>query len=186
MNNSEFNSKEYWENRYKSGDDSGIGSKGIIAQYKAAIINNFVKENNVQTVCELGCGDIQFSLYNVPEFTGYDVSDFVIERNKKLYEHKFTTLMSDLTSYDLTMSLDVILHLIEDEVYYQYMKDLFRLSKKYVIIYSPDRDQIFSGIHNKFRKFTSDVPKEFKLIELINNPYKGEYTQADFYIFKKE
>jgi hypothetical protein len=66
------------------------------------------------------------------------------------------------------------------------MKDLFRLSKKYVIIYSPDRDQIFSGIHNKFRKFTSDVPKEFKLIELINNPYKGEYTQADFYIFKKE
>jgi hypothetical protein len=185
MNSSEFNSKEYWENRYKFGDDSGIGSKGIIAQYKAMIINDFIKENNIQTVCELGCGDVQFMLYDVPEFTGYDVSNFVIERNKRLYKHKFTTLINELTSYDLTMSLDVILHLIEDDVYYQYMKDLFRLSKKFVIIYSPDRNEIFSGIHNKFRKFTPDVPENFRLLKMIDNPHKGNETQADFYFYLK-
>jgi hypothetical protein len=181
-----FNSKEYWENRYMSGSDSGIGSKGILAKYKAYIINQFVKENNIQTVCELGCGDVQFTLYNIPEFTGYDVSSFIIEKNKKIYKHKFTTSIDELTSYDLTMSLDVILHLIEDEVYYQYMKDLFRLSNKYVLIYSPNKNQILGGVHNKYREFLPDVPENFKLLQFINNPHKGEHTQADFFIFKMQ
>ena len=186
MNENTFNSKEYWENRYKSGDDSGIGSKGLLAYYKSSVINDFVEKNNVQTACELGCGDWLFSLFKIPEFTGYDVSEFVIERNKNRYKHKFTTQLTDLTSYDLTISMDVILHLMEEEVYQQYMKNLFRLSNKYVIIYSPDKDQIFSGIHNKFRKFSPDVPKDFELIQFIDNPYKGEYTQADFYIYRKK
>lgn len=181
-----FNSKEYWESRYKSGGNSGAGSQGVIAQYKAKIINDFVKNNNIQTVCELGCGDWLFSLYDVPEFVGYDVSEFVIERNKKTYKHKFTTSMAELTSYDLTISMDVILHLIEEDVYQQYMKDLFRLSNKYVIVYSTNWDEILGGIHNKFRKFLPDVPQNFQLIEFIENPHKGILTQADFFIFKKQ
>lgn len=180
-----FNSKEYWENRYKSGGNSGAGSRGIYAQYKAKIINDFVKNNNIQTVCELGCGDYLFELYNVPEFIGYDVSSFIVEQNRKKSNLKFTASMADLTSYDLTISMDVILHLIEEEVYQQYMKDLFRLSNKYVIVYSTNWDEILSGIHNRFRKFTVDVPQEFELIEFIDNPYKGPDSQADFFIFKR-
>jgi hypothetical protein len=180
-----FNSKEYWENRYKSGGNSGIGSQGIIAEYKAKVINDFVKNNNIQTVCELGCGDWLFSLFKVSEYTGFDVSEFVVERNKKIYKHKFTTSMNELTLYDLTISMDVILHLIEEEVYQQYMKDLFRLSNKYVIVYSTNKDEILGGIHNIFRKFLPDVPQEFELIEFIDNPHKGPNTQADFFIFKK-
>jgi hypothetical protein len=93
--------------------------------------------------------------------------------------------MNELTSYDLTISMDVILHLIEENIYQQYMKDLFRLSNKYVIIYSTNKDEILGGIHNLFRKFMPKVPQNFELIEFINNPYKGEYTQADFFIFKR-
>lgn len=185
MSNIKFNSKEYWENRYKSGGNSGAGSQGIIAQYKASIINDFVKKNNIQTVCELGCGDWLFSLFDVPEYTGYDVSEFVVERNKKQYKHKFTTSINELTSYDLIISMDVILHLIEEDVYQQYMKDLFRLSNKYVIIYSTNWDEILGGVHNKFRKFISDVPENFELIEFIDNPHKGEHTQADFFMFRR-
>jgi len=183
----EFNSKNYWEDRYRSGYDSGIGSQGILAQYKASIINEFVKKNNIQTVCELGCGDSQFTLYDVPEFIGYDVSEFIIEQNKqKFNQHKFTKSIDELSSYDLVMSLDVIYHLIEEDVYHRHMNDLFRLSKKYVIIYSPNRDEFFSGEHNRYREFISDVPKNFEMIILIDNPHKGNSTQSDFYIFEKK
>ena len=183
----EFNSKEYWENRYKSGGNSGAGSRGVIAEFKAKVINDFVKNNNIQTVCELGCGDWLFSLFNVPEYIGHDVSEFIVERNKRIYDSKFkfTTSMDELTSYDLTISMDVILHLIEEDIYQQYMKDLFRLSNKYVIIFSTNWDEILGGVHNKFRKFITDVPENFEYIEFIDNPHKGADTQADFFVFKK-
>ena len=180
-----FNSKEYWEERYESGGNSGAGSRGIIAEYKANVINNFIETNNIQTVCELGCGDFLFKLYNVQNFTGYDVSKYIIEENKRKSNHLFTTSMGDLSSYDLTISMDVILHLIEDDVYRKYVKDLFELSNKYVIIYSTNWDEILPAIHNKYRKFMIDVPKNFKLIAFIDNPLKGLETQADFFIFKK-
>ena len=182
----EFNSKKYWEDRYKSGGNSGDGSQGILANYKASIINEFVKNNNIQTVCELGCGNVQFLLYDVPDFTGYDISEFIIEENKRKYKQfKFTSSRNELSSYDLLLSLDVILHLMEEDIYQLYMNDLFRLSKKYIIIYSPDRDEIFSAPHNKYRKFSVDVPNNFKLKILIENIYKGELTQADFFIYER-
>ena len=181
---SDFNSIEYWENRYKFGGDSGIGSKGILAEYKTQFINNFVEKNDINSVCELGCGDTLFLQYIIPEFTGYDVSEFIINENRKKSKHIFTTNINELTSYELTISMDVILHLMEEDIYKQYIVDLFRLSSRYVIIYSPNRNQIFSEIHNKFREFMPDVPKNFKLIEHVINPHKGDNTQADFYVFE--
>lgn len=187
MDNIIFDSKEYWGNRYKSGGNSGVGSQGLLAKYKALIINRFIKDNNIQKVCELGCGDVQFTLYDIPKFTGYDVSNYIIEQNKARFkQHIFTSSIEELDSYDLTMSLDVILHLIEDNVYQEYMKNLFRLSNKYVLIYSPNRNEILGGIHNKYWEFLPDVPKNFELIEFIDNPHKGALTQADFFIFKKQ
>lgn len=40
--NDKFNSKNYWENRYKSGGNSGAGSYSNLAEFKAEIINEFV------------------------------------------------------------------------------------------------------------------------------------------------
>jgi len=42
-----FDSDEYWESRYKSGENSGAGSYGRLAKFKAKIINNFVSNNNI-------------------------------------------------------------------------------------------------------------------------------------------
>jgi len=183
-----FDSKKYWGDRYSTGGNSGEGSRGVLAEYKAATINKFVKDNNIQTVCELGCGDVQFLLYDMTNFTGYDISEFIIEENKKKFNYinlKFTSVREELISYDLLLSLDVILHLIEEHVYQDHIKDLFALSNKYVMIYSPDRDESFNAPHNKYRKFSKDVPLNWKLKQLIENPHKGELTQADFYIFEK-
>ena len=36
-----FDSKKYWNDRYLKGNDSGSGSYGILAKFKADIINDF-------------------------------------------------------------------------------------------------------------------------------------------------
>lgn len=39
------------------GNNSGAGSYGRLADFKAEIINQFVTENDVREVVEWGCGD---------------------------------------------------------------------------------------------------------------------------------
>ena len=41
-----IDSKNYWEKRYLKGGDSGDGSYGKLAEFKAKIMNRFVKENS--------------------------------------------------------------------------------------------------------------------------------------------
>ena len=181
-----FSSKEYWIKRYDNGGNSGVGSFGQIAEYKASIINDFIEKKDLKSVLELGCGDgYQLSLFNVKLYNGYDVSNKVVKDNQiKFSNYKFSTNIEDFTKQDLTISLDVILHLIEDSVYEDYMKMLFNMSNKYVIIYSANIDKDF-GNHCKYRNFTKDIPNNFKLIEKIENPFKGLDTQSDFYIYEK-
>lgn len=50
-------SEEYWIRRYNKGRKSGAGSYGHLAAFKAGILNRFVRENEVKSVIEYGCGD---------------------------------------------------------------------------------------------------------------------------------
>ena len=56
-NEREFDSNEYWENRYKNNETSGDGSYGKLALFKSSIINNFIKDYNIKSILDLGCGD---------------------------------------------------------------------------------------------------------------------------------
>ena len=51
------NAEQYWEERYRRGYDSGAGSYGELAQWKAKIINTFIAANNIQNIIDFGCGD---------------------------------------------------------------------------------------------------------------------------------
>jgi hypothetical protein len=91
------------------------------------------------------------------------------------------------------MSNDVIYHLVDDIVFSNYMKVLFALSQKYVIIYSSNGDKLdISSIHVKDRNFMSAVPDNFKLIKFIPNRYPydpkepAQTSISDFYIFQKQ
>ena len=77
-------SRDYWENRYKKGGNSGAGSYNNLAAFKAKVINNFVTENNINTVLELGSGDCnQLSYANYKNYFGYDFSKTAIDICKK-------------------------------------------------------------------------------------------------------
>ena len=193
-------SGEYWENRYKKGGNSGAGSYNELAEFKAKIINYFVQNNNINSVIEFGCGDgNQLKYLQFNKYTGYDVSEKAIEICSNLYKDDNTKKFKLMTSYsnekaDLTLSLDVIFHLVEDQVFFNYMNNLFQASKKYIIIYSSNTDNNeSSAIHVKHRRFTDWIEKNqksYKLLNFIPNKYsfdgdESKTSFADFYVYEK-
>ncbi len=194
-------SSQYWEDRYVHGGDSGDGSYGRLAEFKAEFINEFVEKEGVQKVIELGCGDgSQLSLMKYDCYLGVDVSSSILEHCKKLFAKDdakafihVDQLKEKHEKYDLALSLDVIYHLTEDDVYEDYMHQLFSVSKKWVVIYSSNKIELTSYDHVKHRVFTEWVKikrPDWKLEVVIDqrypfDPKHGDTTSfADFYVFK--
>jgi hypothetical protein len=194
-------SKAYWENRYAAGGDSGPGSHRKLARFKADILNAFVISEDIESIIEFGCGDgRQLKLFSFPKYLGLDVSPTAISRCRKLFrldDSKTFKLSKEYSGEkaELTLSLDVIFHLVEDDIFEEYMRRLFASSNRYVVIYSSDTDENTSeqGPHVKHRKFTEWIENNlinWRLIRHIPNkyPYKGDVkkgSSADFYIYKK-
>lgn len=192
---------EYWENRYRRGGNSGSGSSGRLAKFKAATLNDFVSANNVQSVIEFGSGDGEIlQLTRFPKYTGVDLSPSIIESTKRRFEHVPTMRFihtSELTVEDhaeLALSLDVIYHLVEDRVFEDYMQQLFDAATRFVIIYSSDVDRPNAARHVRERNFTRWInanQRSFRLLRKIENPYPysekepDETTWSDFYIFER-
>lgn len=198
--NKPFVSADYWERRYESGGTSGDGSYGKLAEFKARIINGFVLQNRISTVIEYGCGDgNQLKLANYPSYIGYDVSRKAVEVCRNGFFEDFTKQFKvigerDNEKAELTLSLDVIYHLTEDEVFFAYMNRLFDSSTRFVVIYSSNTEDNpqGSGTHERHRAFTEWVTKmqpRWFLHTKIENifPYSGDTRSgsiADFYIYK--
>ena len=119
-----FDSKAYWENRYATGGNSGCGSYNKLAEFKAGVINEFIRDNNITSIIDYGVGDgNQLKLIDTRDlqYTGIDVSSTVIEKCIDVFKGDPTKKFSldDSTSNltaDLTMSCDVLYHLIENEI----------------------------------------------------------------------
>ena len=195
-------SGEYWINRYKQGGNSGGGSYNRLAEFKAEIINDFVAKHQINTVIELGSGDgNQLKLLKISSYKGFDISPDAISHCKAVFaadSGKQFFLTSELSGHtaDLVMSLDVVYHLIEDDVYESYMQNLFAAATRFVMVYSVDQeDNGQYAAHVKPRKFTKWVEKnhpDFILLSHIPNrfPYKKSQWEttsfADFYIYERK
>lgn len=201
-----FDSKQYWETRYRNGGNSGSGSYNNLATFKAKVINDFIVENDIHSAIEFGVGDgNQLKLINCPKYLGLDISPTVIARNIEnfktdhsksflLYDQHFFCDHAEFLKADITLSLDVLYHLVEDDGYYIYLKNLFNASKRYVIIYSTNEHSGMVAPHVKHRKFEDDVRSlhpEWKLHAMIPNQYpaaqygKEHGSPADFYIYSR-
>lgn len=198
-------SQKYWEDRYKLGGTSGAGSYGELAEFKARVINEFVRTRGVQRVIELGCGDgNQVALMDMPEYVGVDVSASVIKRCRTMFKrdpwkHFLTMEEFDYAPIvgDLSLSLDVIFHLTEESVFQDYMDKLFAASTAYCIIYScnegaDDEDPP----HVKRRVFTRWIEEncpDWRLIQILynENPFDGDRRStttsfSDFYFYERK
>jgi SAM-dependent methyltransferase len=122
-----------WEQRYAQGGTSGACSHHALVETKAAFLNDFVRMREVGSVIEFGCGDgNQLSLADYPNYVGLDISRSVVElcqrrftddRTKSFFLNDGTcfTGRAGLFTANLTISLDVTYHLIENEGFETYM-----------------------------------------------------------------
>lgn len=193
-------SADYWESRYVAGGDSGAGSYGATAEFKAQVLNGLVEKTGIQSVIEFGCGDgNQLSLAKYPRYIGLDVSSAALLRCMEISQGDNTKsfFLYDPRTFknrgalqgDMAISLDVILHLVEDDIYDLYMSHLFEAARNYVVIFSMNEERR-SGLapHNRFRRFTDWIEMNapgWEISQYIENPIKGSESVADFYVFKR-
>ena len=194
-------SKENFEKHYAKGGDSGGGSRGQLAVFKAQVLNAFVKINDIQSVIDFGCGDgYQLSLAEYPQYLGFDVAPGAIDLCCEWFKDDETKDFKLVEYYageqaELVISLDVLLHLYEYEVWEEYLHRLFAASIKYVAIYAADMDLELQGCQ-RYRKFTPWIEEYcpgWKLVAHIPNKYPDtvppthdNLSNAEFFIYKKE
>lgn len=195
-------SGSYWKNRYETGGTSGNGSYNQLAEFKADVLNRFVSENDVASVIEFGCGDgNQLALARYPNYIGFDISPESIAMCSERFAGDETTAFKLLEAYngetaELTLSLDVIFHLVEDDVFADHMAKLFDSSERFVIIYSSNTDENPADIvphvrHRNFSRWVENNRPGWKLVAHIPNkyPFTGNTRTssfADFYIYAKD
>lgn len=196
-----FDSGKYWERRYSAGGNSGAGSYGRLAKFKAEVINELVSKYEIKTVIDWGVGDgNQLDLLVVPHYVGVDVSSTVVKQARRKWAEDaskrfiHTSELPFSEKFELSMSIDVIFHLIEDKVFDQYMKRLVDSSSKYVLVYSSDKTGVrvpgFHVLHRKFSEWININRPELKMIMQVPNRYPFDEADqdnssfADFYLFQ--
>jgi SAM-dependent methyltransferase len=194
-------SQDYWVKRYEKGGNSGPGSYSELAKFKARVLNGFVSEQKIASVIEFGCGDgNQLELAEYPSYRGFDVSPVAVERCRARFASDSSKSFGLLSEYagetaELTLSLDVIYHLVEDRVFEAHLRSVFGAATRYVAIYSTNRDAPDDAglAHVRHRHFSDFVARELGSWKLLRNEkqpqeYSGDITSsslAEFFLFEK-
>jgi hypothetical protein len=199
-------SATFWEQHYAAGRDSGPGSFGRLAAFKAEVIADICREQEITSVIEWGCGDgNQLSRLAVPRYLGMDVSRTAVEHCVKRFagdpDKSFAWydpgVFLDNAGFfcaDLALSLDVIFHLVEDVTFATYMRRLFRSARRHVLIYSSDVEGLrYSEPHVRDRKFSAWVESNepgWELTKTVRNPYPFTGVEeagsfSDFYFYSR-
>jgi len=195
-------SAAFWEKRYRDGGNSGSGSYGRVAAFKAEVLNDFVRTKEVRNVIEFGCGDgAQLQLAKYPEYVGIDVATvpiqicsrrFTNDQTKRFYLS--SSVPPDLGPFDLALSLEVIFHLVEDAVFDSYMRALFAASGRFVAIFSSNYEAQTSGAHVRHRRFTDWISQDapsWESMGVVPNRFPfdpnrpNDTSFSDFYFFAR-
>ncbi len=196
----DFSSADYWDRRYRNRGNSGPGSYNRLALFKAETINAFVAAHAVRSVIEFGSGDgSQLALADYPDYVGVDVSAAIVEETQRRFANDpnkrfiHTSQLGPGDRAELSMSLDVIFHLVEDDVFDNYMTRLFAAATRYVVIYSSNFERR-DARHVRHRRFTDWIERnrpDFRLADTIANPWPEDVRDmdntsvADFFIYEK-
>jgi len=190
-------SARYWEDSYARGANSGSGSYGSLGLGKSRFLNDLVRRHEVASVIEFGCGDgNQLSLAQYPGYIGLDVSRTAISHCQQrfrddpaksffLYDGTCFTDRAGVFAADLALSLDVIYHLTEDEVFETYLRHVFAAGQRLVVIYSTNRELGGTAPHVRHRNFTPWVEAHcpgWTLAEVSEGPNDG-LARADFFVY---
>ena len=176
-----------------SGSGSNVSKDTLkYIQLLESIINN--KEYDIKTICDIGCGDWNFSKFinfGDKEYLGIDCVKSVIENNIKNYENQNIRFIHKIVNddyipkgYDLIIIKDVIQHWTDEDILNYFNKIL--INNKFVFStngYKFMRDKKKNDlknrdINNKYRYHPVDVNKyplsEFKEYVLTENKNRAK------------
>ena len=191
-------SAKFWDLHYRAHGTSGPGSRGEAAVIKAREVNRIVEEYDIESVVEFGCGDAyQLQMFSIPTYIGLDVSPTALrmcieafgEDVTKTFLHYDQRCWRDnlrIVHADMALSMDVIFHLVEDDVFERYMEDLFSAADRYVLIYathgpSPVREPRFTR-HRAISAWVAAQRPDWQTLERLVNPAN---TGADLLLFAR-
>jgi len=183
-----FNYKDYWDERYKKGQNSGSGSYGSNADFKADIIDQVIKEYEVETLLDFGCGDgNQISLIKSQvDYCGYDVSETTIQNCETKFKgderkqfHVFDPMIYNPTpAFDMTMCLDCLFHVTIEEEWLKTIDCICKCSEKVVLIVTNTeeiRGEYFPHVNFKRRILpVLDARDDVIIEEVITQPTHKE------------
>lgn len=168
------------------------------------MLNDIVAERNVQSVIELGCGDgAQLGLSRYPIYLGVDISSAAVAACQKRFAGDNTKCFITLDEFrtaprtgDLALSLDVIYHLVEDNVFDSHLRDLFGAATHFVAIYSSNSNKIVDPApHVRHREFTSWIEQNqpnWQLAKIYRNPYpyrwwnRQDSSHCDLFLYERK
>lgn len=143
----------HWEENYAYGGTSGEGSAGVEAKWKANVLNEFIEQQGISSCVELGTGDgVTLSLTTGhKKYTGYDVSATIVrnlnekfngDQTKEFIHYDGKLIQAEKTKQaQMALSMEVLFHLVEDEVFETYLQNLFSLGKDYVVVMSSNCEE---------------------------------------------
>jgi len=183
--------------RYRLGGTSGAGSYGPDRQYKATFLNRFFRMHDVQMVIDFGFGDgSQLQDLVMKRYLGFDVSPAAVERCRALFANDATKEFRLVGDYrgeqaEVSLSLDVLYHLVEDSVFDLYLARLFSASQRWVIVYATNVEDArpIRGRHVRDRAFTALAALRFPEFRLVESPPRptelDDPDGATFFVFER-
>jgi hypothetical protein len=103
------------------GTFSGPGASLECSSSYLDFLQNFIKDNNIKSILDIGCGDFNLMQHLNFEnliYKGVDIVQFLVNENNKKYsksnikfEHKDLTTQKETEIYDLILIKDVFQHL---------------------------------------------------------------------------
>lgn len=187
LSNATIFSRIYEENIWggKKGEFySGPSSHNPYIEAYTKIVVDFVKENNIKEIVEIGCGDFSVSskilnTLNKAEYhyhyTGYDVVEPLIKRNTSLFSSAKINFdckdscVEDINSGDLLIVRQVLQHLSNKSIqqvvnkFNNYKFIIFtehQASEEYVDVFAPNIDQDTGASIRLYKKSGVYLDKE--------------------------
>jgi len=197
-------SHQYWADRYlhtNFQNSSGNGRLKFRLSYKAKMLNKIFKTYEITKVADFGCGDgLLASKLKITKYYGIEINSEIVDNLKNKFlgknEFEFSTKFESQwrNKIDASISVDVIFHLIEEDVYQKYMNELFFADAKYVVIRAYNHKSQGTGrnSHILHREFLNTIKKYFPNYNLVNvssprrrHIYLSDSDKNQFFVFKK-
>lgn len=143
-----MNEKEFWNKKYANGGISGRGSIGVYRNWKWVVIRNKIGMR-FRNIIDVGCGDLSFwehpianvILKNSKSYVGIDISDHIVERNKKNNPSMWFICAGSHEEQqgirgDLVLVMDLLFHIMDEENFEKTLENICKYANQDLVVYT--------------------------------------------------